>query len=584
MIRWVKKGKRAKGMLEKHKEDFKYIGILSIIFFVFLNIFWCGQGSVLYDLGRELYLPSQILQGKLLYKDIFNIYGPFSYLVNAGFYKVFGETVSSAAFAGVLAAFIILVNLYLIGAEFFSKRLSFWVSFYLMILTIFSPSAFNFILPYSYGMVYALCSFLISFLFLIKYIKDPKPVFACLSSFFIGISLINKYEYFFMPFIMAYVFVFVKPIGRLNFLKAFLSMISMPIVFFGYLFIQGVRVEDLVNTFNIIQTMSKTKTLDYFYTQIGVYFNLGLVYTDAVNFLVTGGLMLFAFGTFVLSDKIKQKFLKSLVLTIGCYIILLLVLSKTNYRHVFCFLPILMSTLAIFNIKKLWQNKPLLVLVACGILSTLKTFYFIGVDVYGTYMMPLILIGFVAFLLNLLEIIPKSEKKYLQIEFFNNYLCYFFLTLTILTGVHNLWLTSNNTDAVKSEKGAIYTVPDFAKSMNTVIEYVQNNTKKTDTVLILPETPMINFLTDRPSDNFYNSLIPLYVETFGESNIIRHFENTKPEVIIFNRRNTLDYGQPYICKDYALKICDYVEEKYNLEITTTGLYSHKIYKRKKHEK
>lgn len=561
-------------------KDLKYIVILGLLFFIYLNLFWGGQGSVLYDLGRELYLPSQILKGEVLYKDIFNIYGPFSYMVNAGFYKMFGETISTISFAGAFASFIILMTYYLIGAEFLKKSLAFWVSFYLMVLTIFSPNAFNFILPYSYAMTYALCSFLLSVLFLIKYIKSADsriPVFAFLACFFTGISIICKYEYLFMPLVLLFVFTSIKPLAKLDFLKSFFILISMPVLFFGILFWQGLQLEHLTGTFQIIQKMSHTKSLEFFYSRIGVYYNFELLLTNLFNMFQTGIFMLFTFGAFLFAYKIKNKFIKSFILVFAGWILTLFILSRANYRHVFCFLPMLVTILALFNIKKLWQNKPLLILVVCAILSTGKTFFFVGVDVYGTYLIPLILIGFVVLFIKLF---PENKKPFLQLEYLSEYLAYFFVILTFLTSLHNLWLSSRNLVAVGTEKGKIYTVKEFADPMNKIIKYIENNTSKEDTVLILPETPMINFLTDRPSDSRLNSLIPLYIEAFGEENIIDDLKQKRPKYIIINKRNTIDYGQEYMCKDYALRVCDYVKRAYDLKYIADGVYSHKVYKLK----
>ena len=59
------------------------------------------------------------------------------------------------------------------------------------------------------------------------------------------------------------------------------------------------------------------------------------------------------------------------------------------------------------------------------------------------------------------------------------------------------------------------------------------NTQKTDEIIIFPEGMMINFLSNRKTDGFYNSMIPLYEETFGVEMFRKHFSKKTPKYIIF---------------------------------------------------
>ena len=67
----------------KNKIDLGYL-LLFLIFFIFSFLsFGMNVYSPFSDIGRELYIPQQILNGEVLYKDIFNVYPPLSYLLNA---------------------------------------------------------------------------------------------------------------------------------------------------------------------------------------------------------------------------------------------------------------------------------------------------------------------------------------------------------------------------------------------------------------------------------------------------------------------------------------------------------------------
>ena len=112
------------------KSDFGYISILIILFLCFLPAFFMHQGLLLIDTGREFYIPSRILAGEALFKDIFIIYGPFSYLFNAFIMKIFGQSLYSIYIAGLFNSLLIILFIYLISAQFIKKNLSFLIAWF----------------------------------------------------------------------------------------------------------------------------------------------------------------------------------------------------------------------------------------------------------------------------------------------------------------------------------------------------------------------------------------------------------------------------------------------------------------------
>ena len=91
---------------------------------------------------------------------------------------------------------------------------------------------------------------------------------------------------------------------------------------------------------------------------------------------------------------------------------------------------------------------------------------------------------------------------------------------------------------------------------------------------------MINFLTDRKSDDYYNSMLPLYTESFGEEKIVEHFENNKPEYFILTNENMKDYGFNNICNDYAFELCTFINTNYDNVKTIDYGYRYLVFKRK----
>lgn len=550
--------------MRKINSDLKYLITAWGLLLIAIIVTYAHHGNVLIDCGREVYYPTQILTGKVLYKDLFNIYGPFAYMFNALLFKFFGINLNVLYAAGIFCSFLIVSLTYLIAEKFLSKTLSFAIAVLTISVGILNVNLFNFIFPYSYGILYGIVAFLMSFLMLLKYQEKPeRNLYFYLSCFFAGLCIISKYE--FLPYLAVIIYAMIK-IKRLNFKQYYFSIFSLifaPVFCFGVLFLQGLQFNDLITAVSILRKLSSTQTLKYFYTSQGVYFTKYTIAFLILTFLKTvTPLLVFMYGV----KNIKNK---SAIIYIP--ISLILIILTTN-QVTFAFLPTLIIILTILNYKKLIKNTPLIFLSISSIALSLKVVWGLATLNYGVFFLDFLLITIFAIILKIFE-----EKN---INLNQNALSIYMLIIAIILGYMNLISLSHKQSLIKTDKGSIYTYKYASFATEDLIEYIKKNTKKTDTIVIFPEGQLINVLTDRKTDDYYNSLIPLYLETFGEKNIIEHFKQTKPEYVIFNNWNTKDYYFNYICTDYAQTFCDYVARNYNRqEIIDKGL-RYLIFKRK----
>lgn len=222
--------------------------------------------------------------------------------------------------------------------------------------------------------------------------------------------------------------------------------------------------------------------------------------------------------------------------------------------------------MAAASFKKL--NSNLLILVISAIAACAKVFWVLIIQGYGSYYVSIALIALMALLFTFL---PKKLEKSTGI---------YLLVVSTLILIININTERFDSSKITTNKGNIYTNKSIADSSNRLIEYINKNTGKNDKIVIFPEGMTINFLTDRKADDFYNSLLPLYTESLGEDKIIEHYKIQQPEYIIFNNLNMKDYYFNYICQDYALDFCGYVQENYNLEHVIDTDFRYLIFKRK----
>ena len=81
---------RASGYRDPHL--FEVLGILAIAAVAIFALAgsWRRWVHPTIDTGRELHIPWRLAEGALLYRDVDNVYGPFSQYFNAGLFRLFG--------------------------------------------------------------------------------------------------------------------------------------------------------------------------------------------------------------------------------------------------------------------------------------------------------------------------------------------------------------------------------------------------------------------------------------------------------------------------------------------------------------
>lgn len=549
--------------MKKINTDFKYLISIWVILILALIPTYAHHGHLLIDCGREVYYPTQMLLGKVLYKDIFNIYGPFAYMFNAMLFKLFGINLNILYLAGCVCSFLISSLIYLISKQFLSKFLSFAIAVFTISIGILNTNLFNFVFPYSYAMLYGIVSFLISVWFLLKYQENPEKIFPLyLSSFFAGLCITSKYEFLPYLIVILYSIIKIKPLKIREYYYTIFSLLFVPIFCFGILFLQGLGLNDLISTAITIKKMAQSQTLKYFYNAQGVYLNKGTFILLLISLIKT----IVPIGLLVWGIKVKKKFFSL------CVIILSLVLIFLSINPAsFVFLPIFTVILALANLKVLKENQKLLLLVLSALAVSLKVFWSLATLNYGVFFLSFLLITILALLTQRIK-----DKNIIQ-NTFGAYL----LVVAVIFGLQNLSSLNFRNYPIQTTRGKIYSNQYLASASSDLIDYIGKNSKKSDTIVIFPEGLFMNFLADRKSDNYYNSLTPLYLETFGEAKFVEHFKKTKPEYIIFNNWDTSkDYYFSYICSDYALSFCSFVAENYTQKKIIDKGFRYLIFKKK----
>src|SRR4051812_45790677 len=77
---------------------------MMIAFAIMIAWTWQRWPDPIVDFGRELYVPWQVSQGKVLYRDIAHFSGPLSVYFNALLFRVLGTSLRTLEFANIAIA------------------------------------------------------------------------------------------------------------------------------------------------------------------------------------------------------------------------------------------------------------------------------------------------------------------------------------------------------------------------------------------------------------------------------------------------------------------------------------------------
>lgn len=534
--------------LTAYKKDFICVFAL-LLFFIFCAVFFGHvYGTPYVDNGREAWMPSAMLQGYVPFKDIFAMYNPLSYQINMCLYWLFGESIDVLYFVGYVNTFMIILGIYLICRIFIKEYYSFVLPFMIISIYVFKFTAqSNYIFSYAYAMVYAISSLIYAVLFFLLFIKNKKINYAYISSLLLGISIANKPE-FTLCIIPVIAYMAINKIRISKILKA-VTLYILPLLFsWGILFLSGLSLTDFINYLHFTKNFFNTDeqiyyTINYInkpYTWDNIWFCL----SNFISFI----LMIVAGSVYFLY---KSKYTKLIFfLLVPVYVLLLHkffpIFIDSNYFSWSIFL----SFAACLYFLKSQKNEMLLYFSLITVISCYR------VGLLGSnlkyYLLPLIFIW-----------ILFVKFRFERIKF--DYVKYTSFSLIILSIISIYTIKNNTSDylIVNTKKGTFGHMQKQMKPFNEIVKWVRKNTKKDESVLVLPEGVMVNFLTDRPTKPLYYHLIPNHVSALGEDNVVTGLNADKPDyIIVLSYPGNKVYAKSEMCQDWGEKICHFIDDNY----------------------
>ncbi|MFH1743396.1 MAG: glycosyltransferase family 39 protein, partial [bacterium] len=170
-----------------------YLGLtLAFLFLAWYT--WGHWGNLRIDIGRELYVPSSLLHGKLLYRDLWYPYGPLTPYLQALLYRLFGLHWNVLYLFGLAITLSCALLLFVISRRFVSATAAFLVSF-CFLMQGFRPHLFNYIVPYGHAATIGSLLGLACLYFIVRTtLNEPGPNL-WLAGSVAGLALLCKQEF-----------------------------------------------------------------------------------------------------------------------------------------------------------------------------------------------------------------------------------------------------------------------------------------------------------------------------------------------------------------------------------------------------
>ncbi len=181
-------------------EGWEFIGWLALgaLAVYFVAISWRKWPDPLIDFGRELYVPWRLAQGAVLYRDVDDFYGPLSQYFNAGLFRLFGPGMMVLVGANLAIFTAISVLIYRQFSRAWGAGAAFVAT--ALFLSVFGFSQFtgignyNYATPYAHEATHGLLVCLALVALLPAWIEQPTARRSFFAGLLFGLSAVLKPE------------------------------------------------------------------------------------------------------------------------------------------------------------------------------------------------------------------------------------------------------------------------------------------------------------------------------------------------------------------------------------------------------
>jgi len=571
------------------KKTYKSNSLTWIIFLTLLTCFgyllyftWFKWGDLLIDTFRDPLVVLKIINGKVLYRDIFYEYGLFTPYFLTLICKIFGFHLNTFVGCGIVITLLTSWLLYKISRFFLDEIISGLVVFTFLFVFAFGfycyNGIFNFILPYSFAAIFLVSFICLATYFFIRFIFEEKTVYLLFLSIALLFALLCRIE---MALLVCAGFIIAGNLAafrnrRIN--RAQLWVLLLAPLFLGFLvyFIFLFKMKAFMGfKESIFDHILAIRNNPFVLRGLGLNDLSGnILHMLKSLFIHLSILFLLGAGSYEVSSFFLKEKKSRLRLFLAVILIILAFVFAGEFVKDFlqyrCLPLILLAGASLFFIKtfrspdyKMEVSSFALFLVS--MIMIMRNFFNTGPYLYGFYLLDLGLICYYAFFFKTLYGWLEKKLKFSPEPLLFSIVAVFFITVSFSWWGLSSQLYRMRTVSIRSPRGVFITWNnDVTRRCWEAIDYLNKNTDKQDTVIVLPEGGGINFFSERKNPLRYANIMPQNISMAGEDKIISQVFESHADYIVITQRSTLEYGAASFGVDYAINLNSWIKENYEL--------------------
>ena len=559
---------------------------------------WRKWPDLLVDFGRELYVPWQLLAGKVLYRDIAYLNGPLSPYLNALWFYIFGVCLTTLIVINLILTAVVTTAIFFLIRRSCDRLTATCSCMVFLCISAFAHFTFtgnyNFVCPYSHELTHGIALSILMILFMSGSIQRKTVGMLVASGFCLGLVFLTKAEVFLAALAAALVGI-VLTIGTqrrsggraIVLLCAFWAAALLPAAFFLAYLIRFMPIAEalrgIAGTWHYVFTASLLDS-PFYRESLGISdlgTNLSTMTRSIAGLLFLAG-SLVAFS--LITKKLTTKFLLMLSSLVLLALSLLVKISPTPLLLVPEPLPLItcLGGVALFIrcIKNRCEPQIIARLTPLCLWAVFAFFflgklmlnpkfyhYGFGLAMPGAIFLVVLLVWFLPSFVSML----RGRARLLRV-----------LLVLFLVADLGYYLLSSNI-AYSHKTYGVGAGPDFmltyepsidarGPAVNKLLGLIEQTVPARASVAVFPEGAMVNYLSRRPNPTPYINFMPIELSIFGEASMVRAFQAHPPDFIIFLERDTGEYGVgPFgIDPAYGKLITEWVENHYEAEWLAVG--------------
>ena len=555
---------------------------------------WAKWPDPLIDFGRELYVPWMLSEGSLLYRDIHYFNGPLSPHLNELWFRIFGVGLSTLTWVNLvlIAALVPLIYRTLRHASSQLAALAACLTF--VVLFAFSQYVgvgnYNYVSPYSHEASHGMLLSWVVLAAVLTHLRAPRRRWLIVAGLAAGLVFLTKVEFFLAVASASVTGVGLwlwsaKPPRReaLSSLGAFCAaVLTPPALAFALLSLGLPWSEAGMATLGSWWHLADSQLSALSFYRQGMGMDAPLLHLQrmlAVSAIFAAPLLVAA----VLARRTRDPS-RQLPLAILSFVTII-ALATLFWRELPWFelgrpLPLCMitagvaMTLATLRGRQ-HEHKSALVLIVFALTLSVKMILNTRLYHYGFVLaMPSMLLLVVA----LLDWIPAAIKRSGgQRHVFGAAALAALIALISWHAAHSARVYKDKTVPV-AEGADAFLSDSRGEALQLAADWILENTSKSDTLAVLPEGVMLNYLSRRKSSVPIVNLMPAELLMFGEEQMLIELQEAPPSYIALIHKDTSEYGFRFFGQDYGQSIARWLEQKYKpvVQIGAAPLKDHQF--------